>query len=56
MSDYEKFLLAMKTINRIGDYFEYSNESQKDKDVVMANIDQLTESLKEGIRKNTKKA
>ena len=37
--------LYIEAINRIDDYFEYSNESAKDKKFVMSVIDQLTDQL-----------
>jgi hypothetical protein len=39
------FTLAMTCINKIEDYFEYSNESSKDKQKVMGFIENLTDSL-----------
>jgi len=37
--------LYIQAINKIDDYFEYSNESTKDKKFVMSVIDYLTERL-----------
>jgi len=46
-TDYVKLsMLVLRTVNQIDDYFEYGNESQKDKKVVMRYIDELTEKLK----------
>ena len=40
-------------INSIDDYFEYSNESDVDKEVVMRIIDNLTNKLKEAFDANS---
>ena len=40
------FLKYQKAINQIDDYFEYRNESAKDKRHVMSIIDGLTKSMK----------
>ena len=40
----------IKAINRIDDYFEYSNESQKDKAAVMEIINNLQEELYAKVR------
>ena len=45
--DSKRLELYSKAINQIDDYFEYRNESRKDREVVYKILDKLTLSLKE---------
>jgi hypothetical protein len=42
----KKLELYSKAINQIDDYFEYRNESKKDREVVYKILDDLSASLK----------
>jgi len=49
-----RVIIYMKAINRIDDFFEYRNESKKDREVVHKILDALTVELKESNEKEKK--
>ena len=48
------FQLYQNAINEIDDYFEYRNESKKDRKMVHSILEKLTRKLKEQNETNTK--
>lgn len=46
MKDKQALKEYIKTINKIDDWFEYSNESKKDREWINSTLDELTSKLK----------